>query len=74
VIPGGLATGAAVGAGIVAGEALAHRLTDVHAPAPLASPPPELAIGPSDDNLGGNDFGVSGDSSWDDAGGGGDWS
>lgn len=72
---GGLATGAAVGAGVVAGEALMHRLLDggSHADAPLAS-----AVNvpmQSDYDMGGADFGVGGDASWDDTSAGGDdWS
>ncbi|MFZ6645283.1 tetratricopeptide repeat protein [Undibacterium sp. TJN25] len=82
-IMGGLATGAAVGAGMVAGEALMHHFTD--------GDRHERASGLSDqylanndrpvdltrnDDMGGTDFGVSDNSSWDDAGGGGggdDW-
>lgn len=75
---GGLATGVAVGAGMVAGEALMHRVFDgsSHATnngnAAFAND-----LGPADsgsDNaerrydMGGNDFGVSDSSSWDDSG------
>ncbi|MDY7578477.1 tetratricopeptide repeat protein [Herbaspirillum sp. RTI4] len=79
---GSLATGAALGAGVVAGQALMHRFTDSgsnnggnrnDAPADNSSwtPPPA-------DNMGGSDFGVADNSSWDDAGsssggGGDDW-
>jgi hypothetical protein len=75
-ILGGLATGAALGAGMVAGEALMHRFTDGRHDAPLVSNPSDLASGPTNDNLGGNDFGVSDSSSWDDGAGAGgsDWS
>ncbi|MDB5866392.1 MAG: hypothetical protein JWO70_4198 [Betaproteobacteria bacterium] len=70
-ILGGLATGAAVGAGVVAGEALAHRLGG--GPSEREPAPPEPAPAPSSsDDMGGNDFGISDGSSWDDAGGGGD--
>jgi hypothetical protein len=82
-IVGGLASGLAVGAGIVAGEELARhvfagdRATGAALPAdPNASADPNAAMG-------GNDFGVtdstswddSSGSSWDDGGGsgGGDW-
>ena len=65
-----LATGAALGAGMVAGEALAHRLVDG----------PEgggQTVIPSDDlgnsGMGGTDFGISDNGSWD-SGGGADWS
>ncbi|HEX4585522.1 MAG TPA: tetratricopeptide repeat protein [Burkholderiaceae bacterium] len=69
-IVGGLMTGAAVGAGVVAGEALAHGLMDRHGsgqdvPA-SASDRPAVA----DDDLGGQDFGMKDDGSWDDGGGG----
>lgn len=76
-ILGGLATGAAVGAGMVAGEALMHRMLDGGS-ASTANPGGYL---PSDgvDNaladderrydMGGNDFGVNDTSSWDDGGG-----
>jgi hypothetical protein len=70
-ILGGLATGAAVGAGVVAGEALAHRLgggTSGLAPVPPGGDPGQSMP----DDMGGNDFGISDGSSWDDAGGGGD--
>ncbi|HKE42185.1 MAG TPA: tetratricopeptide repeat protein [Casimicrobiaceae bacterium] len=74
-ILGGLATGAAIGAGIVAGEALAHRLGGGQGHD--ASAQPLDADRPSD--MGGNDFGVADNSSWDDGlggvdgGGGSDW-
>ncbi|MET3132015.1 hypothetical protein AAKU55_002285 [Oxalobacteraceae bacterium GrIS 1.11] len=77
-IMGGLATGAAVGAGIVAGEALMHHFTDSNGnrgSVPYEPPPRNDA--PIPDDMGGNDFGVSDNSSWDDSGGGGgsdDWS
>jgi uncharacterized protein len=80
-ILGGLATGAAVGVGMVAAESLAHRLMDGHGDA-HANPQGFVSSPPDDDfNMGGNDFGVSDASSWDDGGsgggggdGGGDWS
>ena len=79
-IMGGLATGAAVGAGMVAGEALMHHFTDgdrsaagqVPAYQPVAQPPAEVPY----DDMGGNDFGSTDNSSWDDNSGGGgndDW-
>lgn len=80
---GGLATGAAVGAGIAAGEALFHRMADGRSDGtPLSSntdhrasfiPGPDSANAGYDDDLGGNDFGISDASSWDD-GSGSDWS
>jgi len=81
-IMGGLATGAALGAGMVAGQALMHRFTDGdrgNSAAPAQSGNnwnPE----PAPNDMGGNDFGVADSSSWDDGGsggggdgGGGDW-
>ena len=69
-IMGGLATGAAVGTGMVAGEALMHHFMDgrVH---PLNSPLGN-DLGPSlqdsgFDDMGGTDFGVADSSSWDDS-------
>ena len=75
-IMGGLATGAAMGAGMIAGEALMNRVLgsghqdegfnragdfgDETRPAP----------GDSNYDLGGEDFGVNDGQSWDDAGGG----
>ena len=82
-IMGGLATGAAVGAGMVAGEALAHHFTDRDRGTTLT--PDNTAHGQtaSDDwggqgnsDMGGNDFGLSDSSSWDSGGGdsgGSDW-
>ncbi len=67
---GTLATGAALGAGMVAGEALAHRLVDG---------PEHGAMDRSQDpminsDMGGQDFGISDSGSWDSGGGGGsDW-
>lgn len=78
---GGLATGAAVGAGVVAGEALMHHFMDSNKAAPTSDriisdlePIPQVPSFPGND-LGGKDFGISGDSSWDDGGAGdSDWS
>jgi hypothetical protein len=81
-IVGGLATGAAMGAGVVAGEALMHRLMDGnHTAQPLSAPIPSGSwddMQPREQNydMGGNDFGLNDDTSWDDAsssGGGDDW-
>lgn len=78
---GGLATGAALGAGVVAGEALMHRFIDgregtahegaVRNPADIGSTFQDTYF----NDLGGNDFGVNDTSSWDDGGsdGGSDW-
>jgi hypothetical protein len=77
-ILGSLATGAAVGAGIVAGEALMHRVMDGgnHNSGGLISD--ASAAPPQQDyDMGGSNFGVSdGGSSWDSGSsdvGGGDW-
>ena len=74
-ILGGLATGAAVGAGVVAGEALMHRVFDGHrSEVPLVDSQTEsLADSRPQYDMGGDDFGVSDASSWDDGGGGSDW-
>lgn len=72
-IMGGLATGVAVGAGMVAGEALMHHFTDgEHSNSFVneahANNAPEI---PND--MGGSDFGIADNSSWDDDSGGDDW-
>ena len=76
-ILGGLATGAAVGAGVVAGEALMHRVLDGHRPEDTSVVNPERSSDTSESqyDMGGDDFGVSDSSSWDDSSGGGgdDW-
>lgn len=75
-IMGGLATGAAVGAGIVAGEALMHHFTDGSSGNANANPLPNDNWAPAPNNdMGGNDFGMNDSSSWDSGGGGGggDW-
>jgi hypothetical protein len=67
-IVGGLVTGAAVGAGMVAGEALAHDLMGRHGSGQdvaTSDRPNPVA----DDDLGGQDFGMKDDASWDDGGG-----
>ena len=74
---GSLATGAAVGAGVVAGEALMHRVLDGHRSedtfVPTQGDLRDISELPYD--MGGNDFGVSDTSSWDDSASGGadDW-
>lgn len=77
-ILGGLATGAAVGAGIVAGEELMHHFTDRDRDDEYRRGSRQDDSGTRQDDMGGNDFGVSDSSSWDsggDSGGGGgdDW-
>ena len=77
-IAGGLASGLAVGAGVVAGEELMHHFTDGNRSEGVAPPVQDNSWQPpSNDNMGGNDFGVNDSGSWDDSGGGGgggdDW-
>lgn len=77
-ILGNLATGAAVGAGVVAGEALMHRMLDGGHQAVYRDPPAALSPDTSWDeasnyDMGGNDFGIDDTSSWDDSSGS-DWS
>lgn len=67
---GSLATGAAIGGGLVAGEALAHRLLDSDTPHHGGDNHPGLldsSSGAGDSTLGGDDFGISDSSSWDDS-------
>ena len=68
-VMGGLATGAAVGVGMVAGEALMHRFMDGNQDTrrPLQQELGSLAQDTNFDDMGGNDFGVSDTSSWDDS-------
>jgi uncharacterized protein len=81
-IMGGLATGAAVGVGMVAGEALAHHFMDGGQSAANNVAPVADTWGSSSDDMGGSDFGLASNSSWDDNSGiadngadvsGGDW-
>lgn len=78
-IMGGVATGLAVGAGVVAAEAIGRRLfSDGETPAhsvvsytPAYEPVQDVNV-----DMGGQDFGINDSSSWDDGGsvgGGGDW-
>lgn len=79
-IMGGVATGLAVGAGVMAAEAIGRNLMGNHnpseAPAERLSNNDYQAI-PSNTDMGGQDFGVNDTSSWDDGGSsdasGGDW-
>jgi len=73
-VAGGLAGGLAAGAGIVAGEELAHHFLD-GGQRSVAPPPGDDGSGNQNANgdLGGNDFGVNDPSSWDDSSGGGDF-
>ena len=76
-VMGGLATGVAVGAGVAAGEALVHHFMDGRRNSSMTSDQafsgidsiPDLPSTPLND-MGGNDFGVSDASSWDDGGSG----
>jgi hypothetical protein len=78
-IAGGLASGLAIGAGVVAAEEVARHFLD----RPDGALPATVEPTPANGDMGGNDFGVSDTSSWDDGGGsadadfgggGGDWS
>jgi hypothetical protein len=78
-IAGGLASGLAIGAGVVAAEEVARHFLD----RPGGALPDTVEPTPANGDMGGNDFGVSDTSSWDDGGGsadgdfgggGGDWS
>ncbi len=74
-IMGGLATGAALGAGMVAGEAMMHHFTDGDGNTHSNGVISDANAGDSwtdNNDMGGNDFGVTDSGSWDD-GGGGDW-
>ncbi|GAO36405.1 hypothetical protein SCT_1811 [Sulfuricella sp. T08] len=82
-IVSGLATGVAVGAGVVAGEALAHHFMDGNRNGNNAPMPVADNWDSSSNNMGGADFGIADNSSWDDnasvadsidVGGGDDWS
>jgi len=68
-IMGGLATGAAVGAGVVAGEALMHHFMDGKDESSRLLPRDSGPISRDSyfNDLGGADFGVSDTSSWDDS-------
>jgi hypothetical protein len=79
-IMGGVATGLAVGAGMMAAQAIGRTLTGNHDQG--ARPADALAgndfqNAPSNPDMGGENFGVNDAASWDDAGGGdaggGDW-
>jgi hypothetical protein len=80
-IMGGLATGAAVGVGVVAGEALAHHFMDGNNSSMNTASAATDTWSESSNNVGGTDFGIADNSSWDDSNvadvsdvGGGDWS
>jgi len=74
-IMGSLATGAAMGAGVVAGEALMNHFingnkNNVISESPVHDTSPWNAAGnmSENDDMGGTDFGVADVSSWDDDG------
>ncbi len=84
---GNLASGLAVGAGVVAGEELARHLIGGNAGGPGVASAGELSEPPQNQDMGGTDFGTPDGSSWGgdsgggdsggwggDSGGGGDWS
>jgi uncharacterized protein len=71
-IMGGLATGAAMGAGIVAGEALMHHFTDGNRQNVNPAPSTDNAWNTAQDDMGGTDFGIADNASWDDSSSGGD--
>ena len=80
-IMGGVATGLAVGAGVMAAEAIGRNLMGGHDNAPRASDSfgsQDFQSAPVNTDMGGQNFGIN-DSSWDDGssadmgGGGGDW-
>ena len=76
-IMSGLATGAAVGAGMVAGEALMHHFTDGNRHDMVDTAPTRNDwVSSPNDAVGGTDFGIADNTSWDDnaTGGGDDWS
>lgn len=74
-IMSGLATGAAVGAGMVAGEALMHHFTDgKNGNNGLINEAQANDSFINQNDMGGADFGIQDNSSWDDNSGGDDWS
>ncbi len=75
-IMSGLATGVAVGAGMVAGEVLMHHFTDgEHSSNAFINDAQANNSSFNQNDMGGSDFGIADNSSWDDNAGGGsdDW-
>ncbi len=72
-ILGSLASGVAVGAGVVAGEELVRHLIQPGHPADGGIGSVQAAELPQNQDMGGSDFGVNDADSWD-SGGGDDWS
>ena len=73
-IMGGVATGLAVGAGVMAAQAIGRNLMGEHNPAPAAGAADNLANNnyqalDANPDMGGQNFGISDTSSWDDGGG-----
>ena len=67
-IMGGLATGAALGAGMVAGQALMHHFTDGDRSSPAGLPQANSNdnwVAPPANDMGGRDFGMTDNTSWD---------
>lgn len=62
---GGLATGAAVGAGIVAGEALMHKILEDDQPHPDQAGGEHLTENNLNRDMGGENFGIDDSGSWD---------
>lgn len=81
-IVSGLATGVAVGAGMIAGEELAHHFLDGDRNGGNSDNSGNSDQSTTNDDMGGTDFGINDNSSWDDStnvsdnsfGGGDDWS
>jgi hypothetical protein len=85
---GNLASGLAVGAGVVAGEELVRHMIDGNTANAAPLPPADYSDPPQNQDMGGADFGTQDSSSWgadssggdsggwggDSGGGGGDWS
>jgi hypothetical protein len=73
-IMGGLATGAAAGVGMAAGERLIDGMFGGGHERSFEHEAPQQTFNPDDVNrdMGGNNFGISDDSSWDSSGGGSD--
>lgn len=70
---GNLASGLAIGAGVVAGEELVRHVIDGNGNV-VQVPAADLRDPPQNQDMGGNNFGTTGDDSWGgDSGGGGDW-
>ncbi len=69
---GNLASGLAIGAGVAAGEELVRHVIDGNGNVVPAAPAADLRDPPQNQDMGGNNFGTSGDDSWGNDSGGGD--